>query len=62
MGQAGRALPSLSSTAYEPNHDLADALLAAYAARLHGAGRTVLLGIESEGQIVLPEGVGIERR
>ena len=37
------------------SHDLADALLAAYTAYLHFLGRTEILGIEEEGQIVIPQ-------
>jgi predicted nuclease with RNAse H fold len=36
------------------DHDLYDALVAAYTAYLHGAGRTETLGLAEEGQIVLP--------
>lgn len=37
-----------------PNHDIADALVAAYTAYLHGLGKTLALGDPEEGEIIVP--------
>lgn len=52
-----RLIPGLADARAALTHDLADALLAAYTARLHRNGRTETLGIAGEGQIVLPTAV-----
>ena len=38
----------------KPNHDLYDAVIAAYTAYLHRLGKTETVGLAEEGQIVLP--------
>lgn len=53
-GKIGRLFPALGQSQCAPSHDLADALLAAYTARLHRLGGTEVLGKPEEGQIVIP--------
>ena len=47
-------IPGLGEYEGRLDHDLYDALVAAYTAYLHRLGRTETLGLEQEGQIILP--------
>ena len=44
-----------TACATKPNHDLHDALIAAYTGYLHTQGATDLAGVALEGQIALPK-------
>ena len=52
-GLAG-LVPGVAAHSDRLNHDLCDALVAAYTAYLHALGRTEVLGIEEEVRIVVP--------
>lgn len=50
-----RLIPGFRECAVKPNHDLHDALIAAYTGYLHTQGETDLAGDANEGQIALPK-------
>lgn len=50
-----RLIPGFRECAAKPNHDLHDALIAAYTGYLHTQGATDLAGVATEGQIALPK-------
>ena len=50
----GALIPGLDGYTGRLDHDLYDALTAAYTGYLHSVGRTEALGVEEEGRIILP--------
>ena len=50
----GERIDGLASCSVKLDHDLCDALVATHTAYLHNLGRSDVLGLEEEGQIVVP--------